>query len=125
MADEKVSALSLLVGADLVSDDRFVVVDTSAGGSGSKAIVPLELLAGLIALNSTTELTFGGPLGAQIFKPEALNVSALPAASSHAGAFAYVDDATTDTAGSTVTGGGALNAPVWSDGTNWLLLIDV
>ena len=47
-------------------------------------------------------------------------VATLPsAATSGAGARAFVTDATAPTFGSTVAGGGAVNVPVYSDGTNW------
>jgi hypothetical protein len=47
-------------------------------------------------------------------------VATLPnAVTSGAGARAFVTDATAPTFGSTVAGGGAVNVPVYSDGTNW------
>ena len=47
-------------------------------------------------------------------------VASLPtAAIAGAGARAFVSDASAPTFGSTVVGGGAVNAPVYSDGTNW------
>jgi hypothetical protein len=47
-------------------------------------------------------------------------VSTLPSAvTSGAGTLAFVSDASAPTFGSTVVGGGAVNVPVYSDGTNW------
>ena len=47
-------------------------------------------------------------------------VSTLPSAvTSGAGTVAFVTDALLPTFGSTVAGGGAVNVPVYSDGTNW------
>jgi hypothetical protein len=47
-------------------------------------------------------------------------VSTLPSAvTSGAGTLAFVTDALLPTFGSTVVGGGAVNVPVYSDGTNW------
>ena len=47
-------------------------------------------------------------------------VSTLPSAvTSGAGTLAFVTDALLPTFGSTVAGGGAVNVPVYSDGTNW------
>lgn len=48
------------------------------------------------------------------------NVATLPSAVTlGAGARAFVTDALTPTFGATVVGGGAVNVPVYSDGTNW------
>ena len=47
-------------------------------------------------------------------------VSGLPSAASvGAGARAFVTDATASTFATTVAGGGSINVPVYSDGTNW------
>jgi hypothetical protein len=47
-------------------------------------------------------------------------VAGLPAAATAgAGARAFVTDATSSAFGLTVAGGGAINYPVYSDGTNW------
>jgi hypothetical protein len=47
-------------------------------------------------------------------------VATLPSAvTSGAGTRAFVSDALLPTFGSTVAGGGAVNVPVYSDGTNW------
>jgi hypothetical protein len=47
-------------------------------------------------------------------------VSTLPSAvTSGAGTVAFVTDALLPTFGLTVVGGGAVNVPVYSDGTNW------
>jgi hypothetical protein len=55
-----------------------------------------------------------------VVKQTVYTVATLPSAStSGAGAKAFVSDATANTYGTTVTGGGSTNAPVYSDGTNW------
>jgi len=47
-------------------------------------------------------------------------VATLPSAVTvGAGARSFVTDATAPTFGATVAGGGAVNVPVYSDGTNW------
>lgn len=49
-------------------------------------------------------------------------VASLPVASTAgAGARMFVSDALTPVFGSAVTGGGAVNVPVYSDGTNWMV----
>ena len=66
------------------------------------------------ALN--TQLTASGVI------PPTINytVSTLPSAStSGTGARSFVTDASAPTFGSTVSGGGAVAVPVYSDGTNW------
>jgi len=66
--------------------------------------------------NSSTTLTkaFG------VITSTVYTVATLPSAStSGAGARAFVTDALSPTFGATVTGGGAVNVPVYSDGTNW------
>lgn len=50
-----------------------------------------------------------------------LTVSALPSASSNAGAIAFVTDATSWSANTAPTGGGSTKVMVFSDGTNWLM----
>jgi hypothetical protein len=55
-----------------------------------------------------------------VMKPR--TVAQLPAAASYAGAFATVTDALKPTKGSTVVGGGAVNALVRSNGTNWIVV---
>lgn len=52
----------------------------------------------------------------------AVAVASLPAASSAPYTHAAVTDATATTRLSVVAGGGANKVPVWSDGTNWLIL---
>ena len=67
MADKKITQLTPIVGADLVSADEFVVVDVSA--DETKSIVLSELIAGIAALPKsggamtgaiTTNSTFDG-----------------------------------------------------------------
>jgi hypothetical protein len=61
-------------------------------------------------------------LGASSIVPAVTNytVATLPsAATSGAGARAFVTNALTPTFGATVAGGGSVFTPVYSDGTNW------
>lgn len=54
-----------------------------------------------------------------------VTVANLPAASANQGGFAFVTDASTTAIlglGTTVVGGGANKVPVYSDGTNWIIL---
>jgi len=50
-------------------------------------------------------------------------VASLPAASSHPYCLASVTDATSTTPRSTAAGGGSNKCVVWSDGTNWLIVV--
>lgn len=59
---------------------------------------------------------FAGPVGFQSY-----TVATLPAAASYQYHRAFVTDASLPTFGSTVSGGGAVKTPVWSDGTNWIV----
>lgn len=57
---------------------------------------------------------------ADTFISTVYTVATLPSASTlGAGARAFVSDASGPTFGATVAGGGAVNVPVYSDGTNW------
>jgi hypothetical protein len=61
-------------------------------------------------------------LMASVYIPAMTNytVATLPSAvTAGAGARSFVTDASGPTFGSTVAGGGAVNVPVYSDGTNW------
>jgi hypothetical protein len=61
-------------------------------------------------------------LMASVYIPAMTNytVATLPSAvTAGAGARSFVTDATGPTFGSTVAGGGAVNVPVYSDGTDW------
>lgn len=63
--------------------------------------------------------------GAMVPTKGGVVVASLPAASTHQGGFAFVTDASTTAIlglGTTVTGGGANKVPVYSDGTNWIIL---
>lgn len=66
-------------------------------------------------------LVFGtGPtISAPVLTLKSYTVATLPAAASSTGIVAYVTDATTPAVGSTVVGGGAAAAMVWSNGANW------
>jgi hypothetical protein len=79
-------------------------------------------------LNNVLRLYFNridaltGQLMASGVIPPAINytVATLPSAStSGKGARSFVTDASAPTFGSTVSGGGAVAVPVYSDGTNW------
>jgi hypothetical protein len=59
------------------------------------------------------------------FSAGGVTVANLPAASSWQGSIAFVTDATLTAItglGLAVTGGGANKVPVYSDGTNWIIL---
>ncbi len=60
---------------------------------------------------------FNGPV-----RVNAYTVATLPAASLGIGMIACVTDANATTRLSVVAGGGSNKAPVWSDGTNWLIV---
>jgi hypothetical protein len=65
-------------------------------------------------------LIINAKVTAQTVKTIAITVSALPSASTAgAGTRAFVTDATESTFYSTVSGGGSIGVPVFSDGTNW------
>lgn len=49
--------------------------------------------------------------------------STIPAAASFTYAFVNVSDATTPTNGSSYTGGGSTKAVLWSNGTNWIVIV--
>jgi hypothetical protein len=79
-------------------------------------------------LNNVLRLYFNrmdslvGQLTASGYFPAMTNytVATLPSAvTAGAGARSFVTDATGPTFGATVAGGGAVNVPVYSDGTNW------
>jgi hypothetical protein len=79
-------------------------------------------------LNNVLRLYFNridslnGQLMASGYFPAMINytVATLPSAvTAGAGARSFVTDATGPTFGATVAGGGAVNVPVYSDGTNW------
>lgn len=59
---------------------------------------------------------------AAVVQHAALTFATLPAASSWAGADAYITDCNTSTIGATAAGGGSTKARVWSNGTDWKVL---
>lgn len=77
--------------------------------------------AGNVAIIGTEAAGAGVVRPLQIkFTPQ--TVASLPsAATAGVGARMFVSDALTPTFGSSVTGGGAVNVPVYSDGTNWMV----
>jgi hypothetical protein len=84
-----------------------IVIGNSAVGSGSNTVT--------IGNSNVTLNKFNG-----VLKSTNYTVATLPSAStSGVGAMAFVTDALAPTFGATVTGGGAVPVPVYSDGTNW------
>jgi hypothetical protein len=58
----------------------------------------------------------------KVVRYDTSTVAGLPsAATAGAGARSFVTDATAPVFGSSVTGGGSVNVPVYSDGTNWVV----
>lgn len=75
-----------------------------------------------VASGSTTQTKTEGlriQYGVAIFP--ATTVANLPAAANVPYGRRFVSDATSPTFGATVSGGGAVKTPVWSDGTNWVV----
>jgi hypothetical protein len=73
-------------------------------------------------LNNVLRLYFNqlNKIVGQLQAADNYTVATLPsAATSGAGSRLFVTDATAPTFGSTVVGGGTVNVPVYSDGTNW------
>ncbi len=87
---------------------------SSANISGTMDTILSRKAAGILKVSSAST---GGVIN---FDPVA--VASLPAAATAgAGARGFVTDALTPVYGSTVTGGGAVKVPVYSDGTNWIV----
>ena len=133
MANTKISGLTALTGADVATDDAFVVVDTSA--TATKKITKTELDTAkrtahqLFATDNTHDIGAAGATRPRYVRAGSALVTAsstvasLPAAgTAGAGAIAYVTDATATTARSIVAGGGANAVLVMSNGTNWLIV---
>ncbi|WP_397384440.1 hypothetical protein [Prosthecobacter sp.] len=93
-------------------------IGTDVGSGGGSARDAQLIRGGVVKINlgaNTTDHT-------QPVKLPSYIVSGLPSASTcGAGSMAFVTDATTTTAYSTVTGGGSNKALVISDGTNWII----
>jgi hypothetical protein len=73
-------------------------------------------------VNSTLRLYFNqiDKLISQLSLRGNYTVATLPSAvTSGAGARAFVTDSSVSTFGTTIAAGGAINVPVYSDGTNW------
>jgi len=94
----------------------------AGGGTGTGTIstlilqAPVAVASGTGAQTQTTGLTIKA--GTAVMT--SYTVATLPtAATAGAGARAFVTDALTPTFGSAVTGGGAVNVPVYSTGTAW------
>ena len=93
--------------ASTAADTNEIVIGYNQTGLGSNTTV--------IGNSSTTLSKVFGVITSTVY-----TVATLPSAStSGAGARAFVSDALSPTFGATVTGGGAVNVPVYSDGTNW------
>ena len=88
----------------------------SAGGATNGADLRLLRAASNVLQVTTTSSA------ASSVKLGAFTVSGLPAAASHAYTIAFVSDATSTTARSTVSGGGSTKVMVMSDGSNWLIV---
>lgn len=90
----------------------------SADGSSSADTGFARKAAKIIEINSGTAGAYPGAalsLGSQTV------AQLTAAATAGAGATAFVSDALAPTFGSTVTGGGAVKIPVYSDGSGWLV----
>ena len=89
------------------TDTNEIVIGNGTTGLGSNTTV--------IGNSSTTLTKAFGVVTSTVY-----TVATLPSAStSGAGARSFVTDALSPTFGATVTGGGVVNIPVYSDGTNW------
>jgi hypothetical protein len=90
-----------------VNNTREIVIGAAAIGSGSNTVT--------FGDSNNTLVKFNG-----VLKSTNYTVATLPSAStSGVGAMSFVTDALAPTFGATVTGGGAVPVPVYSDGTNW------
>jgi hypothetical protein len=99
------------IGRDTVgsanNNSNETVIGYLAVGNGSNTVT--------IGNSNVTLNKFNG-----VLKSTNYTVATLPSAStSGVGAMAFVTDALAPTFGATVTGGGAVPVPVYSDGTNW------
>ena len=102
----KLSALDTLNAGD-----QLAVYSTSNGDARRSS---LSLLRDWFSANFTSVLA------SSYIKVTPVSVANLPSAvTAGAGARAFVSDATASTFASTVVGGGAINIPVYSDGTDW------
>lgn len=93
------------------------------GGTGTAAIASLIMyspVAGSSGSTAHTQVESARLMGGALILPSS-TVAALPAASTVPFGRRFVTDATSPTFGATVTGGGSTKAPVWSDGTNWIV----
>ena len=135
------STLTIADGKTLTASNTLTFTGTDAssvafGTGGTVAYTSNKLsafaattsaeLAGVISNETGSgSLVFGtGPtIDAPVLTLKAYTVGAganqLPAAASSLGVVGYVTDATTPAVGSTVVGGGAAVAMVWSNGANW------
>jgi hypothetical protein len=77
--------------------------------------VPLNAMLGTASLQNTSAFTIQ-----DLYIDSAVAVSALP--TGPVGRVFRVNDANSPSVGSTVTGGGAANALVWYNGTNWTVI---
>lgn len=84
-----------------------------------------RIAAGVVGVGTGAQGSTAGILRASAVLGVTLTVATLPTASSNQGAIAFVSDATLTAItglGLAVTGGGANKVPVYSDGTNWIIL---
>jgi len=110
-----------ILGQSTVSQTTNIQAGATASGSTKTIALGSGGLAG-----STTAITIGSTAGTStttingITKQQTYTVATLPSAStSGVGARSFVTDALAPTFGATVTGGGAVAVPVYSDSTNW------
>jgi hypothetical protein len=111
----------IAIGRSTASQQTDIQAAATASGSTKTMNIGTGGLAG-----STTNIAIGSTTGTSITtlngitKQQNYTVATLPSASaSGVGAKSFVTDALSSTFGATVTGGGAVPVPVYSDGTNW------
>lgn len=125
---QTLSVQSVVAGTSNTASGNFTLqgaVSTGSGVSGDIIIQTGGTGAGATAQNAqVTALTIKGATQQALFagsvKTLTTVVASLPsAATAGAGARAFVTDGTAPTFGATVVGGGAISAPVYSDGAAW------
>jgi len=105
-------------GASTLTNWRGVTID-SVAVNGTNATVTNATTLTIPAPTGATN-NYVMDIGAGVTKQATTTVGALIAAgTAGAGARSIVSDASAPTFGATVTGGGAVVVPVYSDGTNW------
>jgi hypothetical protein len=113
---------ALHVGSPLNNGDTITLVTglqiDALETAGVGTAIPINSL-------STSPSQFVGPIELPYTKAKVVYSAAgtpiIPAATAGVGARAFVSDATANVYGSAYTSGGSVKAPVYSDGTNWLM----